>query len=82
MGRKAKNKQADVKPLPGSAPDRRTKPGKKRSKSGKSDVQGLKSTGPGSKSARQLAKKAIKKRVKAVDAVDEDSDLDEALQPG
>lgn len=62
--------------------NRGSKTGKKRSKSGASEVKSLKSTGPGSKVARQKAKKEIKRRVKAIDRVDEDSDLDEALKPG
>ncbi len=71
MGRKAKNKQAPPKPLPGSIPERKQS-NKKRSKSAPSELKAIKA---------KAAKSARAKRVKPVDRVDEDSDVDEALRP-
>lgn len=84
MGRKAERKQGPPRPLPGSdMAHSGKKPNRKRSKSGgSSEVKSLKSTGPGSKHAQKKMQKEIKRRVKAVDRVDEDSDIEEALKPG
>ena len=85
MGRKAKNKQAPPAPLPGHFPERKSKTaGKKRAKSATNDkVKGLKSRGPTAKSTKERQKSEIRKRVKAIDRVDEDdSDMDDALRPG
>lgn len=80
MGRKAKNKQAPPTPLPGSTGERKQKPAnKKRAKSSAAgaEIKGIKSRGPAAKSIKER-----QRRVKAVDRVDDDSDLDEALRPG
>jgi hypothetical protein len=85
MGRKAKNKQAPVAPLPGnhtpsSSLGKRSK-GKKKASSATNDKSALKSKGLAVRHAKDRA--VAVQRVKKVDVVDEDdSDLDEALQPG
>ncbi|WWC61200.1 uncharacterized protein I303_103780 [Kwoniella dejecticola CBS 10117] len=83
MGRRAKNKQADVKPLPGSVPDksttsRRQQAKKKKAPSTASDNKKFKAQ------KGSLTKKPLPAhRRKKVDEVDEDdSDLDPALLPG
>ncbi|WVW83185.1 hypothetical protein I302_105203 [Kwoniella bestiolae CBS 10118] len=83
MGRRAKNKQGDVKPLPGSIPDksstsRRQQAKKKKAPSTPNDQKKFKAQ-KGSLGRKPLPAHRRKK----VDEVDEDdSDLDEALQPG
>ena len=85
MGYKSKNKQGDVKPLPGSEPTQKAG-GRKRARNyGKSEQKGLKAKGPGAKSVKERVQREQvkqKQRVKAVDVVDEDSDVEEALKPG
>ncbi|WWC90111.1 uncharacterized protein L201_005044 [Kwoniella dendrophila CBS 6074] len=82
MGRRAKNKQGDVKPLPGTVPDksstsRRQQSKKKKAPSTKNDSKSIKSQ------KGSLKKPLPAHRQKKVDIIDEDdSDLDEALQPG
>ncbi|WVF72265.1 hypothetical protein IAT40_007077 [Kwoniella sp. CBS 6097] len=90
MGRRAKNKQADPRPLPGTVPDKsadsRRQNKKKRAPSAAA-VQNEKSKfkapkGVAAKSGKERSLPAHR-RGKKVDEVDEDdSDLDEALQPG
>ncbi|ODN84754.1 hypothetical protein L202_00631 [Cryptococcus amylolentus CBS 6039] len=91
MGRRAKNKQSDPRPLPGSVPERdpsRRQKAKKRAPSSVAagDARQAKAhRGPATKKGVKVGKtgNVIQgRRVKKVDEVDEDSDLDEALQTG
>ncbi|WWC69532.1 uncharacterized protein I206_103474 [Kwoniella pini CBS 10737] len=83
MGRRAKNKQADVRPLPGSVPDksatsRRQQAKKKKAPSTSNDNKKFKAQ------SGSLAKKPLPahRRKKVDEVVEDDSDLDEALIPG
>ncbi|WVR05119.1 hypothetical protein IAU60_002131 [Kwoniella sp. DSM 27419] len=86
MGRRAKNKQGDVRPLPGTKPDNsfnsRRQNKKKRAPSAVDEKKKFKAAkGVAAKGGRE--KLPIHRRGKKVDEVDEDdSDLDEALQQG
>ena len=87
MGRRAKNKQADPSPLPGSdAANARRQKGKKRAPSAEDDRKKVKATkGVGGQLSkdRQIRVERVKQRLRKVDEVEEeDSELDEALQPG
>jgi len=84
MGYKAKHKQAPPRPLAGSDLDPKSKSGgKKRGRNyGKAESKAIKQKGGAGKSDKERQRREVKQRVKAVDQVDEDSDLDEALQPG
>jgi len=83
MGYKSKNKQGPPRPLAGSDMDPKQKSGgKKRGRNyGKADAKTIKQKGGAAKSDKERQKQ-IKQRVKKIDQVEEDSDLDEALQPG
>jgi len=57
--------------------------GKKRGRNyGKGDTKAIKQKGGAGKTDKERQKREMKPRVKAIDQVEEDSDLDEALQPG
>ncbi|KAL7422268.1 rRNA (cytosine-C5-)-methyltransferase nop2 [Cryptotrichosporon argae] len=79
MGRKARTKQADPAPLPGSDMDRsrRGGKGKKKAPSGPDLTRPFKAT-----KARPAKALKRRERVKAVDRVDDDSDVDDALVQG
>lgn len=97
MGRRAKNKQGPPAPLPGSIPEKtesRRQKTKKRAPSAVTNEvasRGKALKGPGASVAGGRKKGVIVGKTgkmikgpkgKKVDEVDEDSDLDEALQPG
>ncbi|KAK6902852.1 hypothetical protein I203_108112 [Kwoniella mangroviensis CBS 8507] len=85
MGRRAKNKQADVKPLPGSVPDKSSTSRRQQAKKKKAPSSAASNDQKKIKAQKgSLGRKPLPAhRRKKVDEVDEDdSDLDEALQPG
>ncbi|OCF41208.1 ribosomal RNA methyltransferase Nop2 [Kwoniella heveanensis CBS 569] len=88
MGRRAKNKQADPTPLPGTVPDRSAN-SRRQNKKKRAPSAAAKDEKSKFKAPKGVAAKSGKERLpahrrgKKVDEVDEDdSDLDEALRPG
>ncbi|WVQ98664.1 hypothetical protein IAU59_005795 [Kwoniella sp. CBS 9459] len=88
MGRRAKNKQSDPRPLPGTIPDKPTN-SRRQNKKKRAPSAAAKDEKSKFKAPKGVAAKSGKERLpahrrgKKVDEVDEDdSDLDEALQPG
>ena len=87
MGRRAKNKQSDPSPLPGSDIDRSRSlkaKGKKKAPSTPDERRSVKAAkGVNAKSGKERRHKVVERRPKKIDQeVEDDSDLEEALRPG
>ncbi|ORX39811.1 NOL1/NOP2/sun family-domain-containing protein [Kockovaella imperatae] len=79
MGRRAKLKQANPTPLPGSGGDRSSRhKGKKKASSSAPNLGSLKS----SKKVKVAKAKGGRVTKRQVDKVDEDSDIEDAMRPG
>nr|ODN81207.1 ribosomal RNA methyltransferase Nop2 [Cryptococcus depauperatus CBS 7841] len=91
MGRRAKNKQGPPIPLPGSIPEKVTKRQSRKKKASTTSIakDAERGKAPRTPGSHRKGSKALKPgksinlpKVKRVDEVEEDSELDEALKPG